>query len=122
MSSINLQSLPSDIDLNNLSFPDDRWYNFSNEQRNAINALRNLRNNGRQDNDASDELNSLGNSAARGDGNNRHIYQLTHMPPAPTGDPINPPAQLPNGNATATRTAPSINSNNAESAFSRRGS
>ena len=122
MSSINLQSLPSDIDLNNLSFPDDRWYNFSNEQRNAINALRRFRNNSHQDNNASDELSSLGNSAARGDDNDRHIYQLTHMPPALTGEPINPPTQLPNGNATATRTAPSINSNNAGSAFARRGS
>ena len=47
MSKVNMQCLPPNIDLTDLSFPDDQWYNFNQEQRNTISALRRLRNGGR---------------------------------------------------------------------------
>ena len=50
MTNVNMQALPPNLDLNDLSFPDEQWYGFTHEQRNAVNALRRLRNSGRQDN------------------------------------------------------------------------
>ena len=76
MGNINLKSLPSNIDLNDLSFPDDQWLNFTDEQKTAVTALRRLRNSGRQDNVTNDDMSCLENSTARGGNNNRHIYQL----------------------------------------------
>ena len=42
---IDLTCLPSGIDLQNLTFSDEKWHGFSQEQKNAILALRNLNNN-----------------------------------------------------------------------------
>ena len=46
MSHVNMSALPPNIDLNDLSFPDDEWYAFPQDSRNEIIALRQLRNGG----------------------------------------------------------------------------
>ena len=48
MSKVNMQCLPPNIDLNDLSFSDEQWYGFSDEQRDTVTALRRLRINKRQ--------------------------------------------------------------------------
>ena len=94
MSNVNMQCLPSNIDLNNLSFSDDQWYGFSHEQRDTITALRQLRNSGGGNNNyggGNDDMSSLGGSAASGSRDARQIYQLVHLPPVPGGQPVAPP-------------------------------
>ena len=117
-SQIDLSSLPSNIDLSNLSFPDDQWYGFSQPQRNAINSLRNFRNQQRYVNSMTnrdrDEISTLG---AQSQTPVRHVYEL---------NVVNPPALPPHPNESVTPTPPngnrggSISSQHAGNAFGRR--
>lgn len=111
-----LSCLPNDIDHNNLTFTDERWYNeFTYEQRAAITALRASRNQNRNLNYVQrnyDDASSMGNSI-------RHVYEVNipqpsnSLPPVPSIIPQAPPNQSQNTNA-------STNSTNAGSAFGRR--
>ena len=97
-----MQCLPQNINLNNLSFPDDQWYGFSDDQRNAITALRRLRGNGQSARRTEvDDLSSLGASST-GRGNERQIFQLMALPQIPDG---------PAPNVTQGSTAPTAQNN-----------
>ena len=122
MSSVSMSILPRNMDLTNLSFSDNEWYNFTQEQRNSINALRQLRNDGRAQRSDNDDISSLGESA-QGHGGDRHLYQMVRIPPAPTGPALQPPNN--SGNVTETpsqgnsSTGVPTRSSNAGAAFGR---
>ena len=119
-----MQCLPPDIDLNNLSFSDEQWYGFSDEQRDTVTALRRLRGNKRQSQRTDkDDISSLGGSTNGGE-NNRQIYQLVQLPPAPTSTVLTapqnslPPTKYdPNPNISNSDVA--VRSTRAGNAFSR---
>lgn len=101
--SINFSCLPNDINLNNLQFTDERWYNeFTQEQRDAINGLRSFRCQQHQNNrnvnsvqqqqvcfSTQDEVSALSNDTSQQQ--QRHVYQIQLQPPPeqvipPTGN------------------------------------
>jgi hypothetical protein len=124
MSNVNMQCLPHNIDLNDLSFSDEQWYGFSDEQRDAVTALRRLRGSGHQPQLTDrDDISSLGGATNEGQ-NNRHVYQLTQLPPAPTNNvPIapqnNPPLTNNNHNSNSSNSGAATRSTQAGNAFSR---
>ena len=119
MAKVNIQCLPPNIDLTDLSFPDDQWYNFNQEQRNTISALRRLRNGGRGGpgrgtKNGGDNVSSFGDQTSGGNNNDRHIYQLVQLPPVPSNKAPNPPNSGQNNN-----NSDNTRSSNAGSAFGR---
>ena len=115
--------MPPNIDLNDLSFSDEQWYGFSDEQRDTVTALRRLRGNRHQSQlTERDDISSLGDTT--NDQNNRHIYQLVQLPPAPTNNnPIAPQDNSPltnnNQNSNNGNSGPTIRSTQAGNAFGR---
>jgi len=88
---VDLNCLPPNLDLHNLTFTDERWFNeFNQDQRNTITALRGMRNQNRSINHMhcqyQDDASSIGNSI-------RHIYEVnipqptTTLPPTPSITP-----------------------------------
>ena len=96
MSQVNMSALPPNIDLNDLSFPDDEWYAFSQASRDAISALRRLRNGGcgRGHGRYGDGVSTIDTSTT-GTNNERQIFQLVQLPPTPTSAAPIPPNDIP---------------------------
>ena len=127
MNNVKIQCLPNNLNLNDLSFPDEEWYAFTEEQRNSITALRRLRNQGNINNrggNGGDDISSLGDTSSLQDNSGMHLYQLVQLPPAPNGGvPI-----APNGNSGTNnnengdgshRSSSGTRSVNAENSFGR---
>ena len=96
--SVDLSCLPREIDIQNInSFTDEQWLGFSQQQRQAIWALRNMHNNSGTQND---DVSSIGQGSIPGGSNPRQVYQLVQMPaipPVPNGNPVpRPPTQTNN--------------------------
>ena len=132
MSNVNMQCLPNYLDLNNLSFSDEQWYSFTEEQRNSINALRRLRNEGNNNSNnetgnGGDDISSLGDPSVSRISDGRHLYKLVQLPPAPTGGAPTAPDGNPGTHNNANvaqgsgnqRSTSSIRSTNAGNAFGR---
>ena len=101
MANVNMKCLPSNLDLTNLSFSDEEWYGFTDDQRNAISALRRFRGSGApRGGRGNDNFTSAAN-IAQGD---RHIYRMVQLPPTPSDNAPIPPPPRPS-------TIPAINSN-----------
>ena len=83
---VDLSCLPREVDVNNLnSFSDEQWFGFTNQQRQAIWALRNLQSRGGQ----RDDVSELGQGSISGGTDNRQVYQMSQgaaMPPPPNGN------------------------------------
>ena len=109
--SVDLSCLPRELDLQNLnSFTNEQWYGFSQEQRQAIWALRKIHRGNNKD-----DVSLLGQGSFKRESNTRQVYQLVQMPPLPPAPYNYSPPQPPNQphNEVSTR------STNAGSAFSR---
>ena len=127
MNNVNMQCLPNNLNLNDLSFPDEEWYAFTEEQRNSISALRRLRNQGNinnRDGNGGDDISSLGDTSVPQNNSGRYLYQLVQLPPVPNGGvPITPNCNSgPNDNANgdgSRRSSSSTRSANAGNAFGR---
>ncbi len=123
LTSVDLSCLPKNIDLTNLSFSDEQWYSFDHKQKDAVNALRALRNQERQVNSVE---NGRNDRHRHDDGSTitsnmpppvRHVYELNvapPLPPAPEGNQVSQPSSNDNGGGR------SVQSNNAGAAFGRR--
>ena len=101
---VNMQCFPSNINPNSLSFSNEQWYIFTNEQTNAVNALHQLRNTGWSDATTAqasggDDVSSLGHSVISHNNGDRHLHQSIQLPPAPSTEAPNPPTN--NANSTA---------------------
>ena len=132
ISNVDLSCLPNNLDLTNLTFTDDVWYGFDQQQKDAVNALRSFRNQERQV-----------NSFRRGNGEHyrgrddastletntqppvRHVYEISvnphnggaPLPPRASGDSAPQPPSNNGGNSRGGATP----SHSAGSAFGRRG-
>ena len=119
-SQVDLSCLPKNLDLNNLSFEDATWWGFTQHQRDAINALRQMRNNARQTQSTTstsnqDDVSSIGNNSQR------FVYEInvptpTLPPPPATTEPIQPPSS----NNSSKNAKHSTSASNAGQAFGRR--
>ena len=124
MTKVNMQCLPPNLNLTDLSLSNDQWYNFNQEQRNAVSVLRILRNGVRGEPsrghiNGGDDISSLGDLTSRGNNNDHHIYQLIQLPPVPSNKVANPPISGSNykGNNNNTNNSDGTRSSNAGNAF-----
>ena len=114
---VDISCLPSGIDLQNLSFSNERWHEFTQEQKSAIWALRNLNGNRNSRNNRSDDVSSLGQGTVN---NERQVYQLVQvpgtLPPAPDD---NQPPIPPTVSGSSNSRGDGTRSTNAGNAFGR---
>ena len=117
--SVDLSCLPRDLDLNNLSFENNTWWGFTQQQRDTINALRRIRNNSRQTQSTivsqnQDDASSIGTNSQR------FVYEVNVptpvLPPPPSTEPVQPPS----GNPSSNNSKRSTPASSAGQAFGRR--
>ena len=125
ISNVDLSCLPNNLDLTNLTFTDDVWYGFDQQQKDAVNALRAFRNQERQVNsfrrgNGGDETSTLDTASQPPV---RHVYEISvnpnngvPLPPRANGDSAPQPPSSSSGSHRG-----STPSHSAGSAFGRRG-